>query len=93
MIGRTFKGNLGYRCIAIERPDGGIIADCEYQSDHPGAKENAEANARLIAAAPSLLAAMEALISGYNAGGHLQGLDSLPEVQQARKAIAEAKGL
>ena len=62
-----------------------------------------EANARLIAAAPDLLAALElfanASMSGWNGGGesHIgwqrgEGLSAIERVQQARTAIAKARG-
>lgn len=47
------------------------------------------ANARLIAAAPDLLAALEAMIpEGWDDGA----MDHMPGIKQARAAIAKARG-
>lgn len=66
-----------------------VIADCwaeEFSSKEP------EANARLIAAAPDLLAALEMFVGKYgrvspNGSGGMYDL-----VLQARAAIAKARG-
>jgi hypothetical protein len=47
---------------------------------------NWQGNARLIAAAPDLLAALEALVSFQ------RGIEDWPEVRQAEAAIRKAKG-
>lgn len=63
---------------------------CHIQScDHMGgiSRFEAEANARLIAAAPDLLEACEALVEGMQSCG----VDG-PYLQQAISAIARAKG-
>jgi hypothetical protein len=68
---------------------GDLLADL---SDCP---ENAEANARLIAAAPELLAALKAILarveSGEGMGGKFLGGPPLP-IREARAAIARATG-
>lgn len=55
-----------------------------------------QANARLIAAAPDLLEALERLVSTHCAaadmGPNLMGADEEPEVIAARAAIAKATG-
>lgn len=61
-----------------------------------------EANARIIAAAPALLAALDRLLARYDTpGGHSPGCQEYPpgcddskccEIAQARAAIAAAKG-
>lgn len=50
------------------------------------------ANARLIAAAPELLAALEALLGWHEAFPLTQGEAELPVVQRARAAITKARG-
>lgn len=52
--------------------------------------DETEANARLIASAPDLLAACEALVSWYRVNE--PGLGTPPEVGKAEQAIAKAKG-
>lgn len=49
-------------------------------------EQEAQANARLIAAAPDLLAALEALLSDVGPSS------GLPSAIQAREAIAKARG-
>jgi hypothetical protein len=51
---------------------------------------NCEANARLIAAAPDMLAALEAFVGSRKGDGMGWTLDSLEAL--AREAIAKAKG-
>lgn len=59
------------------------------------------ANARLIAAAPDLLAALEALmrivsnsngVSGWHRNGDIAGWDEFDEINMAIAALAKAKG-
>jgi hypothetical protein len=52
--------------------------------------EEAQANARLIAAAPEMLAALEAFVGARKGDGMGWTLDSLEAM--ARDAIAKAKG-
>ncbi len=68
----------------------GTIADCGfitaiYADGTKKPKEQHLANARLIAAAPELLEALEAMLNGY--GGELPRLDAI-----AQAAINKAKG-
>lgn len=64
-------------------PRGNWIADV-------GCGEGSRANARLIAAAPELLEALEALALYHENGGHLGELQSV--LWEANAAIAKAKG-
>lgn len=56
-----------------------------------------EANARLIAAAPELLTALEGMIEVYGGSNDVDGLPKhvveLDLIQEARAAIAKAKGV
>jgi hypothetical protein len=70
-----FCGNPAIVCQFFEENCGGVCLDFE----------NKEANARLIAAAPELLEALEAMLNGY--GGELPKLDAI-----AFAAIKKAKG-
>ena len=63
--------------------DGQIVATCEYGTYGYG-KETVEANSRLIAAAPELLAALELALQ------HLVYNGKHPAVIAARAAIAKA---
>jgi hypothetical protein len=58
-----------------------------------GSKQELEANARLIAAAPSLLAALEDLLD-LGRAGFIQGADIAVTraVEEARAAVAAARG-
>ncbi|MCW5605997.1 MAG: hypothetical protein KIT18_15760 [Burkholderiales bacterium] len=87
-IGAMIDGHE--RCLAEAF---GRVAEDVYQ--------DAEANARLIAAAPCLLAALESLIAiadesegvaGYHLNGAVASWGSLSAVAEARAAIAKAKG-
>ena len=75
---------------------------CIY-ADYPSTKdyELGEANARLIASAPDLLAALEALmgivsdshgVSGYHRNGDIAEWDEFDEINIAIAALAKAKG-
>ena len=66
-----------------------------------GTVEESQANARLIAAAPDLLAALEALmgivsdshgVSGYHRNGDIAEWDEFDEINIAIAALAKAKG-
>lgn len=58
-----------------------------------GEEGEQQANASLIAAAPELLAALEALLGWHEAFPLAQGEAELPVVQRARAAVAKAKGV
>lgn len=70
------------------RPDDVTTRSACLYADYPSgcnpADEELKANARLIAAAPELLEALEAITEPYDT--------SLPEYKVARAAIAKAKG-
>ena len=66
-----------------------------------GVGEEVQANARLIASAPDLLAALEALmrivsnsngVSGWHRNGDIAGWDEFDEINMAIAALAKAKG-
>ncbi|MBO1080870.1 hypothetical protein [Roseomonas haemaphysalidis] len=96
----------GILCVdAIDPADGRMFELCEVwgQDDARSVTCMAEANARLIAAAPDLLAALEALLDGVAdqsyCGRHCQlEVTDKDEAEyqavrsQARAAIAKAKG-
>jgi hypothetical protein len=54
-------------------------------------RQEAEANARLIAAAPELLAAIKVMVFTRGIRDHLEATDPMA-LEQARAAIARAKG-
>lgn len=58
-----------------------------HNKDLPNGREEAEANARLIAAAPDLLEALHALVSSWETG-----TPYTTEIGAARAAIARATG-
>ena len=68
--------------------DGWAIADAKVYHGKDG--HNSRANARLIAAAPELLAALESIIKAKDEGMIL--LDTGKSIKAAREAIAKAKG-
>lgn len=72
-------------------PDGFMVADCAIFSLRPGAPtvERCRANARLIAAAPDMLAALRALVP---ADFDQHPDDFTEEWHAARAAIAKATG-
>ena len=76
-----------------------VFGPCEYSEATPDgkdephyevSKEEAEANARLIAAAPELLVALDGLIRAHFDYDDPTGV--LASVAEARAAIAKAKG-
>lgn len=74
-----------------------IVSRGEDDWDMP--VEEIQANARLIAAAPDLLAVLERIIKGLANGGELEGLSSgtpvsvpVDDIWSAVEAIAKAKG-
>jgi hypothetical protein len=76
--------------VGMWNPDAITIIDSSHQEDFiavvPKHFKNFEANARLIAACPDLLAALEAIVSPY--GGVYGTLDI---IEQAKAAIAKAR--
>ncbi len=69
----------------------GVVADCQYSAMTP---EENEANARLIAAAPDLLAALERIAAWdpEAAASDKNGLSIIDAIDISRAAIAAAKG-
>ena len=72
----------------VESGHGDIVAQAQ-QVYGDRRHEVRRANAKLIAAAPELLAALEAITDLYDTD---EGCRSLPEYKAARAAIAKAKG-
>lgn len=76
------------------------VADvyCGYAGSRNMPNAEAAANARLIAAAPDLLVALEQLVSDYERGIHVEFggspwlKEKLEELDYARAAIAKATG-
>lgn len=64
----------------------------DYDRDAPRWLGGADANARLIAAAPELLAALEALVGEADLGEVDLDDDDRAKLEQARAAIAKATG-
>ena len=69
-----------------------VICDCDGFGD--GAAPQIEANARLVAAAPDLLDALEELVERDRAEAAEAGFtdDEMTWLEDARRAIAKAKG-
>jgi len=61
-VGGVIGFSKGLRTIPIEGVNEEVIADVEFLSDLRGSRGDAEANARLIAAAPDLLKAAIAVL-------------------------------
>lgn len=73
-----------------------IIADCFsaiYRNSPPMSDEVMVANARLIAAAPDMLAALKALVVHDEADDSRRGLPPCMELVDAHAAIAKAEGV
>ena len=70
-------------------PDGNqVIADVDPDCE----MSNREANARLIAAAPDLLEALEAMVTTWEGPRELAAIRFAQNVIAARAAIAKARG-
>ena len=72
-----------------------IVSECHTQKSYLGHeidRDAAQANARLIAAAPELLEALETL-AAYANGRFGRNPYGIPEYKTALQAIAKAKGL
>lgn len=84
---------------AAPAPRLGFVAWTDALGDLPNTGEEGDANARLIAAAPDLLAALRALVGDFDDWGDVQqgedGPDGeivYPTIDAARAAIAQATG-
>lgn len=88
------NGELVVRCHSDKK----IVANCQTDFYSSGSRENLmaeiQANARLIAAAPELLEALQNIVGIYNDSDRwTQGDEPEPvEIQAARAAIAKATG-
>lgn len=82
------KPRDGYCFIGDATPTGWPVA---LVSDRVATGE-AEANARLIAAAPELLAALQAMVDNYVDTYGDEGDDAPGSIKTARAAIAKARG-
>jgi hypothetical protein len=71
----------------IAECDAGIDSDADLQTQQATNK----ANARLITAAPDLLAMVQAFYEAYNGAEYAEG--GWPLMDQARAAIAKAEGV
>ncbi len=78
---RQFDGDDGFRTVAM-------FQACEPTGLASKEAQNAAANARLIAAAPELLAALDVMLSAFD--GNAEGMERALAKQQARAAIAKA---
>lgn len=82
------NGKIGPYNMAIDvGPAGRMVAQICGEFEKPVAGDEAEANARLIAAAPDLLTALKALVIATD--GHP---GSVRQRDEARAAIAKAEG-
>lgn len=89
MEGVPTYGSAPSRPIRARRPDGSEVQVCDAGSSVRGSGPTSAANARLIAAAPDLLAACMELVA--------QGEDTMRHhddgaLKAARAAIAKARG-
>lgn len=89
--------NSGARAVVYED---GRICTVDLQRENVRSRDKfdaicdqREANARLIAASPDLLAAAEALIAWWNEIARHGMVQELPFVALARAAIAKARGV
>ena len=75
--------------IGVRKPFGvQMIVQVGGDSDF----QEAEANARLIAAAPDLLAALKVMLRDYTAVHDIGDVEMQPAIYQARAAIAKVEG-
>ena len=84
----TFDGyrHINYASYSIKSHDRKGICAIASSIKRPG--EESEANARLIAAAPELLAALEAMLEGWETGRGYTDREN--QIGRARAAIAKA---
>ena len=78
--------------LVVAPPAGSVDPICsfDWMSNRPVAEQ--QANARLIAAAPALLAALRELTIAAEASGWDVDADNAPILNAARAAIAKARG-
>ena len=87
----------GYSTVYVEaRIGGGLLQEVAACGPTANGKEEQEANARLIAAAPELLAALQEITEDYADRFDLESPSTNPGIKyvikQARSAIAKATG-
>ena len=85
--GRTKEGTYASPCAYVENSAGGVIGNA-HGFGHGLAAEQVEAVARLMAAAPDLLAALETVEIRVSNGTALWS----DEIQKIRQAIGKAYG-
>lgn len=78
--------------IPCTHPTAGTVQICTANGTAHRAKSETEANFRLIATAPELLAALEALVGEADLGEVDLDDDDRIKLDNARAAIAKAKG-
>jgi hypothetical protein len=71
--------------------EGRYVADCHCNGLNGAEQPEDAANARLIAAAPDLLEALQGMLDVYGNDGHLHA-PALAALRAARAAIAKAGG-
>ena len=80
----------GYMVVG---PDSKGVAQCNTTGAHPVAQEEMRENAKLIAAAPRLLATLKELLSYSSSYGFSSGAIEMKIIlDQVQEAIAEAEG-
>lgn len=85
------EGRSGYQAWALIQKNGGDIAICSRQ---PG-NDQCAANARLIAAAPELFDALNALVNAVSPDDNDKSCEPYfrPALKAARTALAKATGV
>lgn len=97
-VATVIRGEWGdeYPTIVVEGPSLERVARATMERISYGSvpEDQATANARLIAAAPDLLSALEAIMGYAYQGARISDVDTneQPEFVKARAAIAKAKG-
>jgi hypothetical protein len=91
-VENTLRGRV-YFVRAIREGKPVVVADCGLTAESPPTRAECEANARLIAAAPELLAALKTLIRAVADAGKEGTAGDLGRAEsQARAALAKAEG-
>jgi hypothetical protein len=76
----------------LQGAHGGVVAELWAYSNDPGQVGEMRADARLIAAAPELLEALEDLLCNPNVRAAMSGLTGADRLERADAAVAKAKG-
>jgi len=87
------EGDDGWTIASKMQPEFGVVAEC-WKPSTQVIQDEIAANARLIAAAPALLAACEALMNAdhYDHFAARMSDSELAAIKQIKTAIAQAKG-